>query len=279
MLGVTLTLQGMIPCWAYFTIISRLQTNPLLIEIQLLNKPLRMCCLMYVLSNIFGAYAPLVLMGPDNEGSLNLLYAFSFLFAEFAVSSMLTSTLYFVAIDCRVSCSLIRKLSELRQLKLLTFEDYHSVRKVVSAREARLQNVLDAMIFVAFLSIIMTLIQVFFDIGRGEIEQFLVIISPFCKEIPFLLMVYWEITTVNDTFDLFVSELSCLQWCNAESHDELGYSHNESIRLAILASCQATPITTRLMGKSVRRRNFMCHLSVLCIVLLVSIVRCIYTYN
>lgn len=184
---------------------------------------------------------------------------------QLSVCLVLTVAMYFITLDCTVARSLLEQVLQQLELKMLTIEQYSRVEAIVMNCQASSSWINNALVFIALLDVAAILILLFFTgLPVGEI---LVMLGLLLKEIPFIVVVYWQVAQVNEKFAKFLKEISRAQWDIETGEDNR--------RMAIYIRAQGNPIVMSIAGMKLKRADLAWQLALWCLALAFSVGRAV----
>lgn len=193
------------------------------------------------------------------------VFLYIYLVGQLAACCILSATTYFICTDCIVAVSLLDELIALEKKQELTYEQYSAVCSVVEKSQEQSRWINNSIVVVAFLDIATVLVFLFDIVDHVPFFTVLEILSMLLKEMPFLMVVYWQVAQVNEKYSKFMKSLGGALW-NAQPDAD-------NRRMAIYIKAQSNPIVMSLAGMKLKRKDLAWQFALWCFAFVVSIAK------
>lgn len=260
--ALTIFLQGLTLGFSLLNIHKRLKSNVIAHTVLHLNKGLSAAYLVLSLS-VCIALVPAYYYVIDT--TFAWFYTFTYFIGGLATCSILAATMYFISTDCAVSISFLEQLMEQQRLELLTFEQYTLVRDEIQKCQSASQWVNNCLVGMSLLDIVTVLLYLLATSQKEDVAFLMTVFSVLLKDIPFLIVVYWQVAQVNEKYASFMRSLGATQWSIESNADNR--------RMAIYIKAQSNPIVMSLAGMKLKRRDIAWQFVVWCFATAVGVVK------
>jgi hypothetical protein len=188
-----------------------------------------------------------------------LFYLFIFL-AEVSATNYLCVSMLFIIVDAKAATALVRKLFNEAKDQSLTLEKFESTRQDVALLVNKTLYTNACIVIVAFVNSICVIISIFPFIQNGYVYLVL-----FVKELFFLVIVFFEVSKVNEKADELTLYLSSSTW-TMEGHAEMS-------RLSLCINAMNRPISFKLGGIRITRLQVLVQIVVFVAASVISAIR------
>lgn len=235
-ISITMVLQGITMCFAMWDMNRRIKSKAPSHYCLKLSEGLRSSYLVFFISFVLGI---LPMLSTED---------FILFGCEIILSCVLAATMYFISTDCSVALFLLDYLLLQVSKEQLTFEQYSFIRSEIQERQTFSSWINNSIVIVALLDIAAVLLFVLtVSFSINTVIECFIIVGLFFKEIPFLMVVYWQVAQVNEKSYKLLQQLGTSRWSNE--------SHSDHERLTIFVNAQSKPISMSLAGMKLKRRD------------------------
>lgn len=257
--AVAVFFQVLVLCISLNEIGKRLTAKVSTVSIYYIRNRLKLSWLVWIISMVLGVIPCIIAFIFTNlKGYL------IFVFLEMGICCVLTATMYFMATDACVALKLVKELIVAEASQTLTYEHFASVRDDIADRQASSAWINSTIVFVALLDIFCVILG-FLVTSELAVVAILSYIALFIKEIPFVLVVYWQVAQVNEHAARLLKDLS-------RSRDTTSQA-KELERMRIYVIAQGSPIVLSLAGMKLRRIDLLWQFCGWCLPLVFSFIK------